>query len=509
MQRYEITAPDGKRYEITAPEGATEQQALEYAKTQFAPKKEKSIGDVLPNIGAGEGVLGLLSGALASPLAGIAGGAAALTPGLRPGIGADVVNKVTDTLTYQPRSEVGKKVVEYAAAPFEWLANKADTVGGNVTDSTGSPLLGTGANTAIQAIPMAVGGVASRLVNRPAAVAARAKAESLNAPIDAGVQAARDSGLVMTPSQMGAGLPPRIVEGLAGEPKLAKLASQKNAPTFNDLIRRDVGLPEDMPISRQSLADIRKTEGKAYEAVKSSGAIASDARYKLDLDRIVSSYDQAAKDFAHRSENPFKKVVEGLRKDRFDARSAVEEVKLLRDDADVAYAKGEKSLGKAYKDAAQALDDQILRHLEASGQARTHADYISARQRIAKTYAADAALNNTTGNIDAAVYARALKRGAPLSGPAKQVASFAQQFPRSAQRVEKIGSTGPTVFDLVTAAISKEALMAGARPLSRQALLSGPAQAVMAKKSYGPGIAQYGNEMGLAALLAEQRADTP
>ena len=45
MQRYEITAPDGKRYEITAPEGATEQQALEYAKTQFAPKKEKSIGD--------------------------------------------------------------------------------------------------------------------------------------------------------------------------------------------------------------------------------------------------------------------------------------------------------------------------------------------------------------------------------------------------------------------------------------------------------------------------------
>src|SRR3990167_10122757 len=36
MPRYEITAPDGKRFEINAPEGATQEQALKYAKQQFA-----------------------------------------------------------------------------------------------------------------------------------------------------------------------------------------------------------------------------------------------------------------------------------------------------------------------------------------------------------------------------------------------------------------------------------------------------------------------------------------
>ena len=35
MAKYEITAPDGSRYEIDAPQDATEQQALDYFKSQY------------------------------------------------------------------------------------------------------------------------------------------------------------------------------------------------------------------------------------------------------------------------------------------------------------------------------------------------------------------------------------------------------------------------------------------------------------------------------------------
>jgi hypothetical protein len=36
MAKFIVTAPDGKEYEITAPEGATQEQVIEYAKSQFA-----------------------------------------------------------------------------------------------------------------------------------------------------------------------------------------------------------------------------------------------------------------------------------------------------------------------------------------------------------------------------------------------------------------------------------------------------------------------------------------
>lgn len=469
------------------------------------PKKSKAIGDILPNIGLGEAVLSGITGMAAAPISGLAGGAAALMPGLPAGSGADVTNAVGNALTYQPRSELGQKIASGASSPFEWLANKADIAGEKVRENTDSPLLATAANTAIQSIPLVVGSAVSKVFNRPAAVAAREKATKLNAPIDKGIESARDAGLVMTPSQMEAGTIPKIIEGLAGEPKLAKLASEKNAPVINALIRKDVGLPEDVPISRVELAKIRKEEGKAYEAVKNSGTLQTDLSYKNDLANIRKSYDTAATDFAHRSENPFKKIIDGLDKKSFDAASAVEEIKLLRGDADTAYNSGNKSLGKAYKDMAQALDDQLLRHLQNTGPTKIHADYLAARQRIAKTYAADAALNDSTGNINAAMYANALKNGKKLSGEAETVARFAQQFPRSAQRSEKIGSTGPTIMDLLMATMGKEALLAGARPVARHGLLAGPIQDLMAGKGGEPVIRPLSTEIGLGMMAAEQK----
>lgn len=478
------------------PEFETVAQAYQVAKGQAAapptPPKPEALGDKIPQVGAYEGAMSLASGAVAAPVAGLAGLASTVIPGVKSG---DVVNKVQEALTYQPRSEVGKTVAETVSAPFAWLASKADQAGAATTDATGSPLLGAAVNTGIQALPMVVGGVGKVAPESAAAIAKRAEAKALNAPRDAGLVAAKEAGLKVPPSQAGGSAAMQTIEGFAGEPRTAKLASQKNAPVLTNLIRKDLGLPDDVPLSREALANIRKSAGQAYEAVKGVGEIRPDAQYFADFKEITKSFDTAAKDFQHRSDNPFKKTVDGLTtntdgvspKTKFDAASLVEEVKLLRADADSAYANRQPGLGKAFKSAAQALDDMLDRHVQTLAQtdpkmAGVVKDYQAARVQVAKSYAADKALNDANGMIDASVYAKELKKGRPLTGEAETVAKFAAQFPRSAQRVEKSNSGAlPSIFDAALAGAGAGAgsgspsiaagaalAAAAARPLARQ-----------------------------------------
>jgi hypothetical protein len=423
----------------------------------------------------GEGVASLLSGAVATPIAGLAGLAASVLPG-EPGAGTKTVARVQNALTYQPRSDAGKAVVGAVSAPFEALASVADKAGDAVAG--GGPLVSTAVNTAIQALPMIVGKGANAIKNSPRAVAARTIEADLAAPIQAGRDAARAAGLVITPTEAGAGPIGESLEGLSGTAKLQKLNSKKNAPIINDLIRRDIGLASDVPLSRVENARIRAEAGQDYDVVKNAGVVPTDGQYRLDLGRITASHDMAAQSFSHRSENPFQKVMDGLNTKSFDAASAVEEVKLLRKDADKAYRSGDASLGRSYKEAAQAVDDQLNRHLEKMAvtdpsMAGAVAKYQASRTRIAKTYAADAALNETTGNINPAAYAKALAKNRPLSGEGLTVAQFARQFPGSSQRTERIaGHTGASLADIAAAFFSKEAAVMAARPLGRSLLSS-------------------------------------
>ena len=50
MPKYMVTSPDGKEYEVNAPEGATEQQAIDYVKTNYSAPvetKENGLGDMI------------------------------------------------------------------------------------------------------------------------------------------------------------------------------------------------------------------------------------------------------------------------------------------------------------------------------------------------------------------------------------------------------------------------------------------------------------------------------
>ena len=431
-----------------------EEALLAGAQPVELPSEEQPEPSVLERLGKGavgsaEMLGSLASGAIAAPVAGLLGLSSSVFGGADRA--ANLVRSYQEGLTYEPRTEAGQAQLGLVASPFTWLGERSRQAGEVVQEVTGSPGLATETEVALQMLPAAVGkGVrpAVAQAKQQAARVAAARAQQLE-----GLRAAKEAGYAVSPNEAQAGAIGRTVESLAGEPKATKLLSRRNQELTNRLAAKDVGLPEDMPISREALQKVRSEAGQDYETVKGIGRIKSDPQYKADLAKINQSYETSAADFAHRGESPIRKTMEGLKIDEFNATSAVEEVKLLRSDADKAFRQGDQSLGRALRSAAQAIDDQLARTVvdrATVGQIAPDAAerYLNARKRIAKSHMAEDALNEATGNIDASLYAKAFEGGKPLSGPSATIGRVAAQFPKSTRLAEKLGATGGTIFDI-------------------------------------------------------------
>lgn len=93
----------------------------------------------------------MITGAIAEPIAGIAGLATLPVTGLPEGTGADVVSKVREALTYQPRSEAGKEALasvgETLAPVGEFIEGAERFLGDATLKATGSPTLAAAAAT--------------------------------------------------------------------------------------------------------------------------------------------------------------------------------------------------------------------------------------------------------------------------------------------------------------------------------------------------------------------------
>ena len=409
-------------------------------------------------------------------------GGALLTPITLPLAAAgreDLAGRFQNAMQPPPTTPIGR---EYAGNTSQWMAqNLPAMVGAGMAPNFFKP--------AVRAVPNALQSLtdaeaASSVKNFTPKQIADAKAN----PALEGIVAARNAGLAVPPTSGGGGLLTRTLEGLGDAPKAEKLLSQQNAPVLAGIAKKDIGMSADTPLTRDTVRNVRETAGAAYEPIKAAGELPVTPKFFEDVKKATAGYDTAATSFEDVSANPFAKVRDGLigTKDAqgnliprksFDAASAIERVKLLRSEADQAYRKGDTGLGKVYKQFAGALDDAINAGLDTktSPELKGAVDrYRQARTTIAKTYLLDDALNATTGNIDPKVYAAALKNGDPLSGPGLQIAKFATQFEKAAQRPEKIGNAGsPTLFDAWTAlhtGLGSGVLFS--RPLARNALAS-------------------------------------
>lgn len=327
-------------------------------------------------------------------------------------------------------------------------------------------------------------------------------------------KAASDAGYVIPPEDLpNSGIVTKVLEGAGGKIKTAQVASQQNQSVTNDLARKALNIPADVPLNAATLQGVRNAAGKAYDVVKGSGTITADKPYTDALDKIAQQATTASQAFPNAVKSDIPDLIQGLKEPSFSADGAVEMTKILRANADKAYISGDKTLGKANKDAADALEAMMERHLQAQGMPDALQAFQDARKTIAKTYSVQKGLNEATGDVSAQSLKQQLAKGKPLSGDLATIAQAATAFPKATQALKEAPKTF-SPLDMAYAlknigtgnikGIAADVATLGLRPAARAISLSGPAQRNMLTNASQPAPAN-----ALARLMANSEAMVP
>lgn len=278
------------------------------------------------------------------------------------------------------------------------------------------------------------------------------------------VNAARDAGYVVPPTQGNPSLANRAIEGFSGKLTTAQNASAKNQSVTDNLAKQAIGLPADQAITPASLKAVRDEAGKAYEAIGSLPVRPATTGSTIENRAATPELDP-------------KKALFDLRQARNDATGWYENYK--RTASPDALKQANQSRADANR-----LEKELEEYAKSIGRDDLIPALVEARQLIAKTYSVEKALNPATGTIDAAKLANELKKGKPLSDQLRQIGEFAQSFPKAVQTPERMGSLpGVSPLDFGTASAvsgvtANPMYMAGvlARPIARKLALSDTVQ---------------------------------
>jgi hypothetical protein len=355
---------------------------------------------------------------------------------------------------------------------------------GGLADRAEGAAWGAGGGAAGQGLASLVGKAVPWLQNRNALQAVAEQQRAAN------VGAAQGAGYVLPPNEIKRDLTNAVTNAWSGQIKTKQAAAFKNQENTNRLAARALGLPEDQPLTADAIKSVRKQAGQAYENVRGSGVVAADAQFGQEVAGLAAKYRTTVPSFPglgktnmHGGQiDEIADLVGALKANQFDASEAVDAIRILRENADKAYYAGDKTLGKATKEAAEALESLVGRHLQSSGNPQLLAEFQQSRKLIAKTYDVERALLGETGNVSAAkLGAKATKTPGRFSGELKQIADSHNAFPGALQTLKE----APSNYSAVDGGMAAISTLAGApwiaaynaaRPAVRSAILSGPGQ---------------------------------
>jgi hypothetical protein len=211
-----------------------------------------------------------------------------------------------------------------------------------------------------------------------------------------------DAGYVIPPNMVEPSFKNQVIESVSGKQATQQLASVRNAATTENLIRNDLGIAPDVPMTKATLESLRKKAGTAYGEVSALSP-------------------QAAAD------------LEALKQARNDAQGWFNAYNRSASPADLAKA-------KELRGQADLLETALEQHAQAAGKPELVPALRDARKEIAKTYTVERALNDAAGTIDARVLGRLYEKGKPLSNGMATAGKFASAFPTIAKTPQQIGS---------------------------------------------------------------------
>ncbi len=493
--------------------------------SQPKTKTESALRRFTKNlIGGAETALTMGSGAIAMPESGLAGMAQAAINKVggptatrivpindfesivRSGVGgiprptpSQTVEDFAQSLTYQPQTSAGQTITKLVAKPGELLSSGGNYLGEKTAEATGSPAIGASVNAASQLaagylLPKGIRAGAragTRAVGRVAESIARKGEEGVavrtaeQAPVNAAIETATAANFKLPPSQAGGPLG-KVLEGAGGKIQTEMRLSHDNAKNTNRIAAKEIGLSDRQPLTEANIERQKQIAYGAYDRVKQAGRIEMDDQYRAELKSSLDRTENVAQDFPEDINASVQAEIAKFDKPAADAASMLDRIKSLRQRAgrNMSSPDADKfELGLAQKKIATAMENQIERSVGPRDPALI-SEFRAARQQLAKIYNVEEALG-PSGNVTAAVLARQLKRGVPLSGGLKTIAETYLEFPKVMRSVEGLGGHAPfSALDYLVGGVEAIAHPAAAAKIIG-ALAGRPvARGVIASRSY-------------------------
>jgi hypothetical protein len=423
--------------------------------------------------------------------------------------GAESDKEMAKLRSVHPYSVMAGETVPYLAAPVKTLPLVAAAEQGTPTERLMRAGVAYAGNKGTEIAGKAVGNKIAEMGQQRAANAVR----------DANVGAAKQAGYAAIPSEVGGNLPGRVLEGASGKIKTGQLTSVKNQPVTDRLVRKEFNLPEDAPLTLETMKAVRAREFESgYAPVREFGGgkvrIKLDGEYGAKIDSLTSRADNASKAFGDVVKSDIDSLVGGMKQAKpFTPAEGLDASAILREKASDMFASGKRSDAKAYIQASEAIEGQIERFLTKSGKdgAKMLVDFRSARQTMAKTFDVEKAINTgRDGMINAQTLGKILKKSpGRLSGDLRTIAAAANSMPQ-ATRIPQQGWNSPiTAVDTWGGTIGSAAsgnllpfLAPAARVAARYGVLSKPGQKAFTNPNYDPSLLLRGEK----ALLDNQYA---
>lgn len=476
-------------------------------------------------VGGAEMLMRRATGVLASIPAGVAYGGAALGKALGANVEPrNVQSQVQEYLTYDPISASGKageRTLQAATQPIirpiAKYADKAATAVGKVSPVAETMLREApyAAQAASAIVPIYTGIQATKnavAMNRETQAMADMTRAVHPTPEQAAIDKAQQLGLKLLPSQQerSAGA---LAEGLTGQAKLERTLSKQNAEVVDAAAAEEVGISG--RLTRKALAAKKAEASRAYGEVAKIGKVSTDDEWRQAISEIDNRTGAAS--FAEDTPAAVTRLKEIYgNKDVFDAADAVSKVRQLRADASrnikALNAPEQNALGYAQRKVADAIDDQLERAAQATGNDSLVSNYIAGRQQLAKIHSVEDAMRGQ--NVSAKALYQQLQRKVPLSGKLRTIAESYGSFDRVLQDVSKLRNTGPLdVVDYLVgagAAVHNPLLATAAlsRPAIRAALASDWYQGLQ-RSPVGPVPPPAPNALAPAAGVAAGNALAP
>lgn len=281
------------------------------------------------------------------------------------------------------------------------------------------------------------------------------------APKIEAAQAAQRLGVAINPAEANPNVKTKLLVGATGESLVNAKAAKVNAPKWNEIARKDMGLPENTPLDDKAWDKALARHDAPYQEVEKIPLMAPssevmDQLSKLKVDPLSTSSPEKAAKINGVIDRVVSQVADGL-----SGKNVVGQSRDFRKEANRTLRNPnstgvEVDIAEAQLGIAEALENLIDGNIS---NPKALSDFRNARMGKAKVYDWERATGVTTKQVDPLQVAKLAEKGKPLTGVLADVANVAGNFPDIAnlnlpkepllyQRLRRGGAGGTAGFVL-------------------------------------------------------------